>query len=410
MKAYVQNLKKASLTLQRAKHLDEELSATESHEFQGINGCLQWVTKEFLYPFQFVVKVLQRRQGQARMRDLLKANEVIDEIKQYEDFTLTFRVLDLTSCGLIGVSDASLGCVDRFGYPTDQDCKTVKVYSQAGVVIFIGEKPLVPRGARGKFNVLECDSRTITRVFRSSMAAETRGLGLQVDSMHFYGDLLNEVLGASAPFSKRVHLKQSALDWPKMIVTDARDVYDKLSTEKGGLQQQKALTLEIATIREWLVNSDAQIRWTADDNMIMNGGVKKALGSSTAKRRMECTTRRHSGSRKVSVSAKGYTKDEADSNASLFRRVARRVLHCGKSNHIVENESDRVVEQNIDAPMSQILEEIVEVEAIVDITVLQIELVFFWHGQLFCGVVAWSVPHGFVFEFTSLNSEVCRSN
>ena len=96
-----------------------------------INGWLQWVTKELLYPFQFVVKVLERRQGQARVRDLLKANEVIDEIKKHEDFTLTFRVLDLTSCGLIGVSDASLRGVDRFGYPTDQDSKTVKVCSQA---------------------------------------------------------------------------------------------------------------------------------------------------------------------------------------------------------------------------------------------------------------------------------------
>ena len=75
---------------------------------RGINGCLQWVTKELLYLFQFVVKVLQRTQGQARVRDLIKANEVIDEIKQHEDFTLTYRVLDLTSCGLIGVSDASL--------------------------------------------------------------------------------------------------------------------------------------------------------------------------------------------------------------------------------------------------------------------------------------------------------------
>ena len=120
MKAYIQNLRKADLTLERTKLLDDELSATESHEFQGMNGCLQWVTKELLYPFQFVVKVLQRRQGQARVRDLPKANEVIDKVKQHEDSTLTFRVLDLTSCGLIGVSDASLGGVDRFGYPTDQ--------------------------------------------------------------------------------------------------------------------------------------------------------------------------------------------------------------------------------------------------------------------------------------------------
>ena len=104
------------------------------------------------------------------MRDVLRANEVTDETKQHEDFTLTFRVLDLTSCGLIGVSDASLGGVDRFGYPTEKDRKTVKIYSQAGVGIFIGEKPLVFLGARCKFNVLECDPRTITRVCRSSMA------------------------------------------------------------------------------------------------------------------------------------------------------------------------------------------------------------------------------------------------
>ena len=58
---------RADLTLERKKQLDDELSATESHEFRGINGCLQWVTKELLYPFRFFVKVLQRRQGQARV-------------------------------------------------------------------------------------------------------------------------------------------------------------------------------------------------------------------------------------------------------------------------------------------------------------------------------------------------------
>ena len=96
-----------------------------------------------------------------------------------------------------GVSDASLGGVDRFGYPRDHDSKTVKIYSHAGVRIFIGEKALVSLGARGKFNVLECDSRTITRMCRSSTAAETLGLCLQMDSMQFYGDMLAEILGES---------------------------------------------------------------------------------------------------------------------------------------------------------------------------------------------------------------------
>ena len=60
-KAYIQNLKKASLAHERTKQQDDELSGTESHEFRGINGCLQWVTKELLHPFQFVAKSLSVR-------------------------------------------------------------------------------------------------------------------------------------------------------------------------------------------------------------------------------------------------------------------------------------------------------------------------------------------------------------
>ena len=86
--------------------------------------------------------------------------------------------------------------------------------------------------------MLECDSRTITRVCRSSTAAETRGMGLQVDSMQCHGDLLNEILGESALPSKKQHLKQNSIELSKTIVTDARDVNDKVSTEKGGLPQK----------------------------------------------------------------------------------------------------------------------------------------------------------------------------
>ena len=81
-------------------------------------------------------------------------------------------------------------------------------------------------------------------------------------------------LGESTQSSKKLHLKQNAIELSKTIVTDARDLHDKVSTEKEGLPQQKAPTLEIATIREWLVNSRALIRWTADENMTMNGLTK----------------------------------------------------------------------------------------------------------------------------------------
>ena len=270
-------------------------------EIRGINGCLQCVTNELLYPFQFVVTMLRRRQRHARVRDLLKANEVIDEVKQHEDISLTFRVLDFTSCGLIGVSDVSLSGVDRFSRPTDQDSKTVKVHSQAGVGIVIGEKPLVSLGGRGKFNMLECDSRTITLVCRPSTATETRGLGLQVDSMQFYADLLNGILGESAPYRKSLHLRQNAIEWPTTIVTDARDVYDKVSTEKRrapateGSDTGKRQHSRMVGHFRLLDTLDRRGKQDHEQSDERSQGVKTASGSSNFKWRVDCTTRRHVG-------------------------------------------------------------------------------------------------------------------
>ena len=57
-------------------------------------------------------------------------------------------------------------------------------------------------------------------------------------------------------------------------MTDARDVYDRLAKETGGLPEQKALTMEIAIVLEWLMQTGAALRWTADENMIGDGLTK----------------------------------------------------------------------------------------------------------------------------------------
>eukprot|EP00975_Prorocentrum_lima_P063180 12889970-Prorocentrum_lima.AAC.1 len=73
---------------------------------------------------QFPVKVVQSRQGQARVRDLVRLNDLINETKTHADFNLTYVPLDLVACGRVGVTDASLGGVDRFGQATKGERKT----------------------------------------------------------------------------------------------------------------------------------------------------------------------------------------------------------------------------------------------------------------------------------------------
>ena len=84
---------------------------------------------------------------------------------------------------------------------------------------------------------------------------------------------------AALPGAPVALLKRSGIKWPKTVVTDARDVYDRLTKETGGLPEQKALTMEIAGIREWLLDSSTELRWTADENMINDGLTKDKLAS-----------------------------------------------------------------------------------------------------------------------------------
>ena len=148
------------------------------------------------------------------------------------------------------------------------------MYSQAGTLVLVAENQ-VCAGRRGRCNVLECLSRTIPRVCRSSAAAETRGLSMLTDSMEFFKDLLRDILGTRCvPLQQQAVLRASGISWPGTVVTDARDVYGRLAKETGGLPEQKALTMEIALVREWLVTTGSEVRWTADENMLANGLTK----------------------------------------------------------------------------------------------------------------------------------------
>ena len=110
----------------------------------------------------------------------------------HENFVLRYRSLDWKNCGFLGVSDASLGGVDAFGDPCEDDSKVVNTYSQAGHVLALADSSLM-NGHEGVFNLLESGTKTIPRVCRSSMSAETHGLAITADGLEFFHGVFNEL-------------------------------------------------------------------------------------------------------------------------------------------------------------------------------------------------------------------------
>ena len=101
MASYIRNLTMVELSRERARQVDVWFSASESQEFSGVNGSLRCFTKDLLDPFQLAVKMLQRRHDPGCVGDLLRANDLVDEIERRQILTFILRLLDSESCGLL---------------------------------------------------------------------------------------------------------------------------------------------------------------------------------------------------------------------------------------------------------------------------------------------------------------------
>ena len=111
------------------------------------------------------------------------------------------------------------------------------------------------------------------------MSAETRGLVITADWLEFLHGVFNELARPGRSLSDivkpswgitEVVTKQRISQLACTLVTDAKDLYDTLSKETSSMPEQRALIFELAGLREWLVKYSAGIKWTADENMIVD--------------------------------------------------------------------------------------------------------------------------------------------
>ena len=58
------------------------------------------------------------------------------------------------------------------------------------------------------------------------------------------------------------------------VVTDAKDVYDKGSSDTHSYGSQKSLAFTVAWIRGMLQRASTSLRWTSTENMFVDAGTK----------------------------------------------------------------------------------------------------------------------------------------
>ena len=138
----------------------------------------------------------------------------------------------------------------------------------------MAERELV-QGGSGKFALLDYRSHRLQRVCRSTFAAELLGVEEGFDIGQYCRGHWAEALGYDlAHKSVDCILDTVAL----VVVTDAKDTFDKGNSDTPSYGSQKSLAFSIAWLRGMLSRPNVSLRWTETSNMFVDAGTKDMCG------------------------------------------------------------------------------------------------------------------------------------
>lgn len=232
-------------------------------------SSLQWLVAQVRLDFGFQLSTLQSEKPV--VATLLKANALVRKFKQMPDFALMFRPMDLDGAGIMVVTDAALGNVKADGSLGHDSSPMEKVHSQASYFVLLADKKLMA-GDEGQFAILDGRSHRLQRVCRSTFGSELLGTEEAFDVGQYCRGIWACVKGRVL---RQRQVDNSLNSVGLAVVTDAKDVYDKGSSDTATYGSQKALAFTVAWIRDVLRRPQTCLKWTSTENMFADAGTKE---------------------------------------------------------------------------------------------------------------------------------------
>ena len=268
MEEYHKNLQPVVIPTQRKRQPDAELMPSERKQLRAILGSLQWLVAQVRLDFGYQLSTLQSEKPV--VATLLKANALVRRFKQSSDFGLMFHPMNLENAGIMVVTDAALGNVQADGSVGHNSSPMERVHSQAAYFVLLADAQLM-KGEEGQFCVLDGRSHRIQRVCRSTFGSELLGTEEAFDIGQYCRGICACVKGMDM---RRRDVDDCLNSVALSVVTDAKDVYDKGSSDTPTYGSQKALAFTVAWVRDVLRRPRTSLRWTSTENMFVDCGTK----------------------------------------------------------------------------------------------------------------------------------------
>ena len=258
----IERLSPVLISKDRKKERDEFLDASEITQLRAVLGALGWLVRKSYYPLAGDVALLMTCMPTPRVRDMVRANEIVDIIKKEPPVIIRILPINLKELCWFSVSDASFG--------NHKDGST-----QAGFIAGC-TTPQLRDGRLAPVSVLTARFHKLQRVVNSTIAADTTSLSEAPAELEWMRTLFEELI---CPDFRLRHwqrygteresycvIKADTLGGTSASVVDARSLYDHLAEESAGLCRDKRVAREMAIVRQSL--DDGCIKWVPGSVMV----------------------------------------------------------------------------------------------------------------------------------------------
>ena len=307
LEKYIHQMKPLTIEKSRKQQPNERVTPREQSQLLGLLGALAWPSFQTQPHLAASVSLAQSASASANISDLLEVNKTLRFAKETANTHLVIR------------SHGSLHKI-RFGMYCDATWATrPDGSSQGGWLIFVANTDEINNGKPFPLTVIDWASKRLTRVCRSSLAAEAQTLAMAVDSLEWL-----KCLFALMIWPNQRPDNEDIMKWlgESPCITDARALYDASVSKAPGMKlAEKRAAIEIKMSCERMAALAGMLRWCNSHQQLADGMTKTSARLKLAvelKRRMHSLLYDPQG-----VASKKVKKEEKQEEQDMLDRAAK---------------------------------------------------------------------------------------
>ena len=255
---YVDDLKYINVRASRKRDKHAPTDDYEKGQLRSLLGGISWHAQQVAPHFSSEVGLLLSEINHSQVDTLFRANKLLEQVKNMKTHRLKVHRINLENVGLFAWCDAA--AQNRWDGS-----------STAGIVIGASDLGLL-KGQVEKVTLLAWHSSKITRVCRSPGASEAIAAVNAEDLLYFVRFQFQEMLGTKVNVRT---LDRTVNLMPGCVITDSRNVYDKLSTEVLCMRgAEKRTDLELLSLKDAQLTNKVQVRWVHSEAQLANSLTK----------------------------------------------------------------------------------------------------------------------------------------